>query len=330
MEKPIAIAFADLHWNDYKSHSIDHSRLKGLGNVLINVSKEAVRYQVPILFSGDLLHNPKSIDPLTLSTFIGHYKFFIEDSGIPFVNIAGNHDQSEKNTPDHQSPCWQDSLALIFKTFKYLNNPKPAFFENDNLLVYGIDYLSYNLGFDDELKKIKALARSHKEKNKARILLIHTDLHNALSTSGFKIDEVQGIPESMDDYFKPFTWVLSGHIHLPQKLGKRIYMLGAPYQQSSADKEIEMGYWLIYRDSKPKFVELTGMPKFMDWEGPNPPNDGNFYLVSSEPKEENDNDPEIVINNKLDKAGLAKKYLKSRQIKSKRRKKALIKILSDL
>lgn len=317
--KPIAIAFSDLHVNLWKKHSIKGSRTILIWGILKKIAKRAQKLGIPVLHSGDLFHNPKSIENGLLRDFIFTYSDTFEKYGVNFYSISGNHDMSEKNTPEYKSPSYIDSFDKVFPTFKSLD------FSSDwlgpQVKVHGIPYINGNVGFNKEVKHIiKSLIP-----NTFNILMIHTDLPQATDAFGHEIKEVQNINIKL---FQAFDLVINGHIHKPQKLYKNAYILGSPYQQTRSEKGTELGYWLIYANHKPKFVPLN-LPKFIDIEeGKEIPDDGNFYTIIPKPRETFISGKKYDA--KIDRIKLAKKYIKHTEVKEFEKAKALIKILNSI
>ncbi len=140
--------------------------------------------------------------------------------------------------------------------------------------VHGVPYINNNIGF----KKAVERAANRIDKTRFNILLIHSNLHKCVNEFGHEL-KANEIPKDMEEFFKDFDLVLSGHIHKKQKLGSNIYMLGAPYQQNRGDTGGKMGYWLIYKDKPPKFKRIK-LPEFKEIdEGEDIPDDGNYYTI---------------------------------------------------
>ena len=90
--------------------------------------------------------------------------------------------------------------------------------------------------------------------------MLHTDYPGARDTDRRE----KGSVDNLDVYtLNPFDLVLCGHIHKPQSLSKKVYMIGAPYQQRSTDKDCILAYWKLYSDLSMEFIELKGFPKFV-------------------------------------------------------------------
>ena len=70
------------------------------------------------------------------------------------------------------------------------------------------------------------------------------------------------------------------HIHKPQRLSKKVYMIGALTIRGEPIRGCELGYWKIYEDLSLKFVPLKNFPKFIDVEREEDiKDDGNYYTV---------------------------------------------------
>lgn len=313
---PIALAFSDLHLHRWKAFNKKDSRLDWTLTILDTIMQQARIKKVPILFTGDLIHNEKAIDNKILLK-LGE-KFGAGSNPFPsgIYSISGNHDMSEKNTFEHRSPSYITSMALLFPRFFY----DMDFYAREvgELKLFGIPYINGNVGFK---KILKGFIKQINPK-KYNILMLHTDLPGATDAFGHVIDEVENIKLK---YFKHFDLVLDGHIHKPQRVFKNTFILGSPYQQTRSEKGLDLGYWEIYKDRKPKKI-LLNLPQFIDVEeGDEVPDDGNFYTVIPKPRE-------FVTGKKfdakLDRVKLAKKYLNHTGIKNEEQRSALIKILN--
>lgn len=331
-KKIAALAFADLHANDWKiSYSKNNNGLKTSLEPLRIIGKRAKELNVPVLFAGDLIHKPKVIDNEVLMELASYLKAYFY--GVTFLAISGNHDQSKKNTSESTSPSYIRSLDILLRdspniTFRCIDNTTDDFpfgIGKRGLSVAGIPYYTHNNGFDKVLSKLKKHDPEYGDS--LRILLIHRDLPGATNAFGHEIGESNKI-ENLRKYFKPFDLVLCGHIHKPQRLAGNVIMMGSPYQQNSGDMGLEMGYWEIYDDGTAKMVPLD-LPKFKPLpKGMEPPDDYHYYV----PQANKANKASIVtgeFNNKVSRASIAKSYIKAKKIKSKSKKKALIKVFTE-
>lgn len=328
MSTLLALAFSDLHLHKFRNFDVEGSRLKNSFRVLNIMFNKADQLKVPLLFCGDLVHDPKNID--TEINMILQEKF--DSRSTRFIAIDGNHDQSEKSTFTHYPPSHlqalkgkpnfhilnvKNSVSIPYFDDKYINCP-------GHLSLYGVPYMSNDKDLHKAIKGIKVLS-----KDDFNILMLHTDIPGAKTPEGMEVRETEYINKNLDEYFKQWDLVLCGHIHLPQKLSKKVYMLGSPIHQTVGDAGVEMGYWEVYSDRTMKFKPLKAFPKFIRLKkGEIAPDNDNYYIAYDEVLE----DEEVELgefNINKSKGQLAKKYCKVKGIKSKSKKRALIKVLNS-
>lgn len=328
-EKPIAIAYSDHHIHDWSAYSTERSRLKAGCSVFKILQEASKKYgNIPILFAGDLYHTPKVVSNETITQSILAYNKYIEDARkIQFYAISGNHDQSQRNVPDNPSSTYLKIYDAVFDSFHLLDESDPIL-HDDRLVIMGIPYLTSNTGFIDRLRYFEKYMLDHgnlNSANRTRILLIHTDLPGAVNSHEIKIESGENIPEDLDTFFNQFDWVLSGHIHVPQRLGKNVIMLGAFNQQTWGDQNVDMGYWLIYKNKYPKFIK-SNFPEFIRLKPGEPiPDDYNFYATEAEKTQDTSSAKEF--SKSLRPGKLAKRYLKANNHTNKEQRKFLINFL---
>ena len=319
---PIALAFADLHINKWKEPpGYTGDRLLHSCRPLDVIGQRAKALGVPILFAGDLFHKPKAIDNEVIESFVDYYRTYIEDLGVRFIAISGNHDQSQKNTYKQKSPSYIKTFSKVFKTMQCIDN---EVWTSNSIVVCGVPYYTHNLGINKALKHLKRQVSLEK---RFKILLLHSDIPGATNSAGFEIKESHRIPKDIDRYFKAFDLVLVGHIHKPQQLGKFTWMMGSPYQQNSGDMGTEMGYWEIYTVGPPKLIPLD-LPQYKYY-NPKKPLPDTYHIYIPKPKKEKG----IIHGNfgvDMKKTSVAKNYLKATGVKSKRKKKALVTLLKEI
>lgn len=335
MSKPISIAFSDLHIHKFKQFS---DTVKGINGrlyqslqVLKFMGKRAHELDVPILFSGDLFHNNEEIENQTGSLTLKYYKKYIADKGIHFAAISGNHDFSERNGKDHRSPSHLSKLQ-VFPNFHLLDELSHVVL-NNNLMIQGVPYMDNDA---DTLKEIwdRRPSVDMYGGNITKVLLLHQDFPGAKTPAGFECKEYNAFGDSkLKALFKNnWDWVLCGHIHKPQRLFNNTWMLGSPIHQISSDEGTEMGYWLIYRDRKPKFISLNDkFPTFKTIKyNQSPSNDKDYFirLPKDDLAEKKVKKDKFSLNQNRER--LAKNYVAHKGIKDKKKLKALKKILSEV
>ena len=325
-KKVIAIAFSDLHINDWSKFNKDNQRTLNHFKVLSILVNEAEKNECPLSFCGDLLHKGESISNELLEILNQelielqrvHQPWYILD-GI--IAISGNHDCSSTNTKDKPSSSWVKTLSNIYKIincidFKYYES------KSSKIRIYGVPYLDHNLGLNDYIKDLEI------DKSYRNLLLLHTDYPGARDTDGMEVGTVENLNTNL---LQKFDLVLIGHIHKPQRLSKKVYMVGAPLQQRRTDKNCNLGYLKIYDDLSVKFVNLSdSFPKFIDVEKEEDiKDDGNYYTVIDK-RQINEGDSNVPkITKSLSKKRLVRRYMKARGIKDDNKSDTLINILKQ-
>lgn len=313
--KPIAIVFSDLHINDWSKHNQDNQRTLNHFRVLSIIKDLCKRYKCPALFCGDLFHQPEKISFDLHSLVITQLHKLCLDWDL--YAISGNHDTPFISTIGDKPRSWLNDFS---QNYHWLNSIDYSSVEIANKVrVYGIPYIDHNIGLSDYINKMD-LDKSYKN-----ILMLHTDYPGAKDCDGRVVDSVENLNLNA---LNRFDLVLCGHIHKPQRLSKKVYMIGAPLQQRRTDKNQKLGYWKLYEDLSMKFVELKGFPKFIDVESEDEiKEDGNYYTIVPKQKAREEVNNEHKITKQLTKTSLAKQYLKEKGIKDKAKQNLLIKTL---
>ena len=314
----VALACSDLHINDWAKFNTNGQRTLNHFRVLSILKERCVKHNVPLLFCGDLLHKPENISQDLLSLLMYNFSK-LKDARFMCYAISGNHDQCNISSIKNPSPSWVNLFSEYFDWLNVLDfDQEDLSGVYQNIIVHGVPYIEHNVGLGEYLKNIDL------DPNYKHILLLHTDYPGAKDCDGRIIDSVENLNLNM---LNRFDLVLCGHIHKPQRLSKKVYMLGAPLQQRRTDRGNDLGYWEIYSDMSVKFKSLEGFPQFIDVENEDDiKDDDNYYTVI--PKKTS-----IEVNNKhkiskqLSKKTLARKYLREKGIKDKSKKDLLIKVL---
>ena len=313
---PLAYVISDLHIGQYGKFT---SRLDTALDILLKLGKKCSKHHVPLIHCGDLFHSSDKMDPYLLNRVID---VFLKLSKLDFlmINITGNHGSPLTHKVNEPSSLlsYDQVIQKLFSNIFYNLDFKKIPITYQHHTIYGVPYIDHNIGLNSYLKNLVL------NPNKKNILLLHTDYPGAKDTDGRVVDSAENINLNM---LNRFDLVLCGHIHKPQRLSKKVYMLGAPIQQRRTDKDCKMGYWLVMDDLSMKFVELKGFPKFIDVESEDEVNDdGNYYTVIPKKSSEKVN-TNHKITKTLSKKKLAKRYLKEKGIKDRGKEDLLIKIL---
>ena len=311
----IAIAFSDLHLNNWSKFNQCGERMKNGFRVLLKIAEISHNKQVPAIFCGDLFHKPDNLDQ-ELGLMMVDTLNIIENKlpNCRIYAIEGNHDlKLTSRMGDEYIRGW----ISMFERKPILNVLRGTLCLKDFTLV-GIPYIDNNVGVSEYLNRLPSMTKS--------ILVLHTNYKGAKDTDGRIIDAETNINTNL---FNKFNLVLCGHIHKPQRLSKKVYMVGAPIQQRRTDRDCKLGYWEVYDDFSVEFIELTGYPKFIDVDDKDKVlEDGNYYTVIPKQNTRVEVNTSHNITKKLSKKSLARRYMKEIGIKDKHKKELLIDILN--
>lgn len=320
MKNLVAYVISDLHINDWAKFNENDTRTHNQMRILVSLLSKSYNERVPILFCGDLFHKPDIIRPELLN-LIFHDSLVIHTRymGYPIMYaISGNHEINHISKIGEHPVSWTRLFTKMFPWLVCLDYCQ--FLIKDNIMIHGVPYVDHNIGLSKYLKEMKL------DPKQKHILMLHTDYPGARDTDGREVGSVENLNLNVLDRF---DLVLCGHIHKPQRLSKKVYMIGAPIQQRRTDRDCDMGYWKLYDDLSMTFVKLKGYPRFIDVESQDEiKDDGNYYTVipkiASTPVE-----TKHKITKQLTNKTLAKRYMKVKGIKDKNKEQLLIKVLKE-
>lgn len=311
-KKVIALVLSDLHISDWSKFNTNNERTLNHIKVLSTIGKISGKHKCPVLFCGDLFHKPEILTNDLAN--LCKVKFSKLEGKLTCYAISGNHDLFKVNTIEQPQSSWVtffENSWLKCIDFKEILISK-------RVKVHGVPYIDHNIGLNTYLSKLDL------DSNYKNILMLHTDYPGAKDCDGRVIDSVENLNLNV---LNRFDLVLCGHIHKPQRLGKKVYMIGAPLQQRRTDRDNDLGYWKLYEDLTMKFIPLQGFPKFIDVENEEDiKEDGNYYTLLSK-KSSVCSNTKHKITKQLTKRSLAKKYLREKGIKDKAKKELLVNIL---
>lgn len=321
-KKPLAIAFSDLHINLWAKFNNNNERTLNQFKVLHFISGLSDKLKAPVLFCGDFFHKPDGISIELLNLLHNELPTFKEG----LYAISGNHDLKFVNHIEAPIESLVTQLDYLYhdKGIRCIDRSTFKFSKDGTTYeVLGVPYIDHNLGVNEFLKARLDL----EDKNIKHLLLLHTDYPGARDTDGRRIDSVENLNINI---LNKFDLVLCGHIHKPQKLGKKIYMIGAPNHQRRTDRDCDMGIWIIYSDLSMKFKHLSDFPRFIDVESEEDvKDDGNYYTILPKKASIIENTPH-KITKQLSKKSLARRYMKAKGIKDNDKKQLLIDILNKV
>lgn len=310
------LLFSDLHISDYKKFpSREHSGFR----VLDIISQRCEKLGVPAVHVGDLIHRPEIISNELLYRLIKEFNQ-LSHRKWKLYSISGNHCISTRSEIGHKPISWDRTLSMIYPWFKCIDYKRVHV---DKCYIYGIPYIDHNIGLSKYISELK-LTGSKRSKH---ILLLHTDYPGAKDTDGTVVNSVENL--NINSISK-FDLTLCGHIHKPQRLGKKVYMVGSPYQQRRTDKNCELGYWEVYSDMSLKFIPLNDFPKFVDVSSEDEiKDDGNYYTVIASKSRVVAVEDTPQINRELTKKSMVRRYMKAKGIKDKEKKATLLKVIKE-
>ncbi len=314
-KRPKFIVISDLHINDWGKWP---SRLDSAFKILDYISDMSVDLNIPVLHCGDLFHRPESISAELFDRV--QYEFnLLDQKDWTLYSISGNHCCNHINRINEKPSSWVSRFANTFKFLKCIDFDR---LHIGKFYIHGVPYIDHNIGLSEYLKKINVNIGKSRSKH---ILMLHTDYPGASDNDGRVIDSVENLNLNI---LNKFDLVLCGHIHKPQRLGKKMYMIGCPYQQRRTDNGSKLGYWILYSDLSMKFKELTDYPKFIDvYDESEIKEDGNYYTVI--PKLSSKSvETKHKITKQLTKKQLARRYMRQQGDKDKTRLNLLTHILT--
>lgn len=316
LRKLKAIVFSDLHLNDWNKHP---KRLDTAFKVLQHISSRCEEEQVPAIHCGDLFHKPENLSNYLFNRVVEEFNKLSNRSWVMYY-ISGNHSCYHKNTIERGMPnSWENTLSKVYPWLISLDFRGIKL--NPRIKLHGVPYIDNNIGLSEYLSRIPI--RNKKQK---QVLVLHTSYPGAKDTDGIEVNSDNISINTLDK----FDLTLMGHVHKPQRLGKKVYMIGCPYQQRRTDRSCELGYWELYSDLSMKFIPLNNLPKFIDVEDESQiKDDGNYYTVLSK-TEQNTSIITNPIRKGVSRKGLVRRYLRTIGEDDRYKKQVLTQILESV
>lgn len=315
----IAVVFSDLHINLWSKFNEGLKRTQESFRVLSFLSKKYPK--VPALFCGDLFHKGESIDTDLLTMWLEYNPN--NEFTWKMYYIDGNHELKHRNTiknPQKSLPTLLEKPWMV-----NINLNKISLLSRDITYVHGIPYIDDNIGVNDYLKEIIDKYAIGLNPKRRHILMVHTTYPGARDTDGREVESKNSLNPNL---LNKFDLILCGHIHKPQRLGKKVYIIGCPIQQRRTDMHCKLGYWELYSDLSMVFKELKHFPKFIDVESEDQIKDDDNYYTIIPPKPSKTEITKHKITKRLSKKALVRKYMKAKGMKDVSKKNLLIDILN--
>ncbi len=191
-----------------------------------------------VIHTGDMFHRASPSNRAI--TFALTQLKRIEQVGIPFVIIAGNHSTPRTST---SSP--------ILQALKTLDNVYPVFeqhykkVEFDDVIFHALPHVNDERMIPDELEHVEANIDSGKK----NILMMHCSVgaHYLMHEFGEWV-----FPKEKEYLFEKMDYVALGHWHGFGSVGKHdnVFYSGSTERTSSSDKREDKGYVLLDLDEE--------------------------------------------------------------------------------
>lgn len=183
-----------------------------------------------IIQLGDLFDRRKYVNFLTLSESKRYFFDHIENKGIKFISLLGNHDIFWKESLSVNSP------DLLLENYNYIDIIKtPTTINLDGVRIDIIPWIC---------KENEEAVFNFVKQSTSNICMGHFEL------SGF--DMMKGIPSQSgidSNFLFKYDAVYSGHYHTASTR-KNISYLGTPYELTWADFNDPKGFYILDTDTK--------------------------------------------------------------------------------
>lgn len=204
-----------------------------------------------VLHAGDLFD---TIRPSNRSiSFALEQLHHLSKNNIPFVVIAGNHEQPRLKETGH-----------IFKVFEHIDNVYPVYKNSYEkitintihgmLAIHAVPQCSSNDVFEKELEKIKLDKQAT-----FNIFMAHGSLKSIKELRMNEFNELF-IPDSI--FQKDFDYIALGHYHKHTKIKKNAYYAGSSERFTFSDAGDNKGFCMVTlgKETKQQFIPLSIRP----------------------------------------------------------------------
>ena len=201
-----------------------------------------------IIHAGDLFD---SVRPNNRAiTFAIKQIIRLSEKKIPFILIAGNHEQPKLRETGH-----------IFSIFDHIEHVYPVYSEkyekldfnikNKKITIHTIPQYTSKKEYTEDLSKIQA-----DKKSDYNILVTHGSV---TGVKEFKMNEFNELIITKKDIGKKFDYVALGHYHKYTKISENTYYSGSTEKYTFTDAEDKKGFIELTLDNKKiktEFIEL--------------------------------------------------------------------------
>jgi len=213
-------------------------------NIGINCLKEVLdkgrELDCPIVFLGDIFDSKDRIPSYVLNAFYDEITAYPKDKDIYI--LVGNHDYLMKDNPTYKILDKFENIHIV---------DKASVFEIEDVLHNFIPFIRDEKQFIENIKKFNKTDDIEKDS----ILFLHQDINGAKYSESISVENT-----IKEDLFKNWNKVISGHIHIPQKL-KKVEYVGSLYNMDfGTDYE---PHFIELTDNKIKYHVCKNSPKFL-------------------------------------------------------------------
>jgi DNA repair exonuclease SbcCD nuclease subunit len=213
----------DIHLSRYSTDKLEDEgvpeRLNSLKNTLYFIANYCCdKLITKIVIGGDILHGKSIIHTVAQNLMLDYFDAF---PLLTFIVMDGNHDLSGKG----------EAAVSSLRALKHV--PNVVWITKDPKEYLDILFIPYTANVDNVVKS-----------NKARILVSHFGLNEAVVNSGMSLRT--NIRTS--DLAGKYELVLLGHYHKPQEIitdTVKIYYSGSPIQLDWGEKNEEKRFLIV-------------------------------------------------------------------------------------
>lgn len=244
---------------DEQRYFIEHIFLKALDE----------RHPDVIVLAGDIYD--RSIAPIAAISLFETTLYEVARREIPLIAVSGNHDSAERIIP---------AAKLMRKSGIYLANSMDDFFAPIDITAadgsrarffplpyFDLSEAKHYIG-RDELKNVNEAYAALFEMNRdnlssdcPNLLITHCTVTGSITCESESQISVGGAQQISSDLFERFDFTCLGHIHSPQKAGKKAYYSGSPLRYSFDANERDKSMLLIDTENDMAIEKIPIVPR---------------------------------------------------------------------
>ena len=253
---------ADIHLSKYSQDKIEDQsnlpeRLHSIKSAIYEVAEYCLANGIKVIvIGGDTLHGKSVIYAIAQEIMLQYFHDFMD---LNFIVLDGNHDLSGKGT----------DVVSALRPLEHIPNvnwvkfSETAYLQNEGILI-----VPYSTNLTNIIKN-----------NKARILISHFGLSEAILNSGISV--VSDV--SLSDLRGRYELVLLGHYHKPQEIIQnniKLYYVGSPIQLDWGEKNDIKRFLIVDTDTlQVDSIPINSYKKHIELELTNQNKDEIFKLA---------------------------------------------------